>query len=121
MTLKLNGQVISNIGNSATSRHDKLNFLKMNIFTNRLTTPFCNSITYDDFMNDTFIGVFNLSTSFGYGGILTSDARSGQCIFTVDFSDAIPTDLHCLMLCEYPVTISQNKSYNIVTSQTRIT
>jgi len=72
--------------------------------------PFTNSISYDDFRKSFYFSVFDLSTSnrCNSSGLIPS-IRVGHLRLKVQFSEALPFDLTCLMHAEFPSTVFLNK------------
>ena len=79
--LYINGVPIEGV----TSEDPKLDFFRMNLYSNFVDTGFCNSIDFSAFLNGFYLTVFDLTTAAGSAPtqIQVPGVRSGHCRYVL--------------------------------------
>jgi hypothetical protein len=112
--IKINGG--SDSLHAESSEHEcMMDFARLNYYMEYMSTDKTNSITYEDFKNNSYVCVFDFSTSGQCGmDLLIPAVRLGHARLEVTFSQATFTELTVVVLSEYPsiLTINSDRKLN---------
>jgi hypothetical protein len=89
-------------------------FIRMGFFNGTLNTPFSHSLSYHQFITDSYFTVFDFSTAQNSNLLfLTPSTRFGHIRAEITFSKPLPSDVTMLVMEEYPSEIHINNERQI--------
>ncbi len=114
MTMTLNAKTLDGLDGKASERDDMLKFLRFHHFLQADNNESANNISYLAFMEGSFLGVWDCSTS-GHCGMdfLTPAIRMGALRLSIEFSKPSLEEITVIFFSEFPSVIKINKARQI--------